>query len=276
MAGASVAVLLNGRPEKAPLALHRALHYGDGVFRTCLIYSGQVIDIKEQTNKLAADALRLGLSIRGLASLRREAAALAEGKPRAVLKMLLLRSGAERGYRAAGRAADRMLCRLPAPAFPARWWEQGITLFRTSFRLAAQPALAGIKHLNRLEQVLASRDWPAGAGEGVVEDEQGRPLGGTRTNLFWVKDGVLRTPALDRCGVAGRMRDRVLDAAGGLGHAFRVEAGGWSELEEADEVFVTNSLIGIWPVRALDKRRWTAGPLTRRLMDKLDHPRLTA
>ena len=70
--------------------------------------------------------------------------------------------------------------------------------------MAAQPLLAGIKHLNRLEQVLASRDWPDGVDEAMLGDDRGQPVCATRANLFWVRHGVLHTPALDRCGVAGR------------------------------------------------------------------------
>lgn len=274
----ALAVWLNGRRDGGPLALSRGLHYGDGVFRTCLIYFGQVIDIKGQIEKLSEDARRLGIVSGSLAALRAEAAGAARGRTRAVLKMVLARGGSDRGYRArAPAAADRLVCVFPAPVHARATWESGITLYRTSFRLAAQPALAGIKHLNRLEQVLASAHWSGRADEGLVEDDQGRPLSGTRSNLFWVKDGVVRTPALERCGVAGRMRERVLAAADDLGHARRVAAGTWRDLERADEVFVTNSLVGVWPVRALGRHRWKApGPLTRRLMDAIDHPRLVA
>lgn len=273
----AVAVWLNGRPDGGALALSRGLHYGDGVFRTCLIYFGQVIDIKEQIEKLHSDARRLGIDGGSVAELRREALAAARGRSRAVLKLLLLRAGSERGYRTTAAVADRLVCVFPAPVYAAASWQAGITLYRTAFRLAPQPRLAGIKHLNRLEQVVASANWRAGADEGLVEDEQGRPLSGTRSNLFWVAGGVIRTPALDRCGVAGRMRERVIEAARDLGHRCRVAPGSWRDLQRAEEVFVTNSLVGVWPVRALGAKRWRApGPLTRRLMDHLDHPRLVA
>jgi 4-amino-4-deoxychorismate lyase len=269
------AALFNGQPDATALAWHRGLHYGDGVFRTSLVYAGRCVDLDLQVDKLRRDAQALGLRPPPAAALATEAAALAAGTPRAALKMLLLRAGAERGYRSEADACDRLLCRYPAPEFPAARWERGIRAFRSDFRLAAQPALAGIKHLNRLEQVLASRAWQEGADEGIVADAEGRPVSGTRSNLFWVAAGVLRTPALETCGVAGLMRDKVLAAAAALGQPVTVGPASWEELESAEEAFVTNSMVGLWPLSSLDSRAWHApGPVTRRLSEHLRHPRL--
>lgn len=269
----SPAVLFNGRPVP-DLSTHRALHYGDGVFRTCFIYDSQVIDLNEQCQLVIHDATRLGLTPVAPDQLASEARQVAAGVDRGVLKILLLRGGEARGYRAPDAATDRLLRRHDARPHPASRWEHGVSVGRSPVRLAAQPALAGIKHLNRLEQVLASRDWDTGTDEVLMADDADHPVCGTRTNLFWIKGAVLQTPPLDRCGVAGHMRRKVLALAPALGFACRVAHGQWSELEAADEVFLTNSLIGIWPVARLATRRWDApGAGTRRLMDRLAHPR---
>ena len=268
------AALFNGA-QVPDLAFHRGLNYGDGVFRTCFIYDSQVIDITDQIRLLSSDSMRLGLAPASLQSLEKEAVAMAQGQARAVLKILLLRAGAARGYRSDAVATDRLLCRYPAPMFPAAAWERGVKTFRSPFRLAAQPALAGIKHLNRLEQVLASRDWQEDADEMLLSDDSGRPVCGTRTNLFWVRGGTLHTPALERCGVAGLMRSKVLALAGALQLPVRVADGGWDDVESADEVFLTNSLVGVWPVATLGSRRYAApGVVTARLSARLNHPRL--
>lgn len=274
-AGGTRAFLFNGTPAAPELAWHRGLHYGDGIFRTCLIYHSHVIDVEQQIKKASDDARRLGLAPPDAGTLAAESVQLSRGVDRAVLKLLLMRSGAERGYRSESAEADRLWCRYAAPAWPAAFWDSGIRAARLDFRLAAQPALAGIKHLNRLEQVLASRAWPDGAEEAIVADAEGRPVCGTRSNLFWVSRGALRTPALDACGVAGLMRDKVLAAAAAAGLNAAIGPGSWAELEGADEAFVTNSVIGLWPLASLDARTWTApGPVTRALMEQLRHPRL--
>ena len=231
----SRASLFNGGPVP-DLSSHRGLHYGDGIFRTCFIYDSQVIDINEQCELAAADAGRLGLAPVPAERLSAEARQLARGQRGGVLKILLLRGGQGRGYRPEGASTDRLLSRYEAPAYRPDAWEQGVSVRRSTFTLAAQPALAGIKHLNRLEQVLASRDWEA--------------------------------------GVDGYMRRKVLALAPALGLECRVQHGRWEELDAAEEVFLTNSLIGIWPVARLDRQRWAApGPVTRRLMERLAHPR---
>ncbi|HZR37031.1 MAG TPA: aminodeoxychorismate lyase [Nevskia sp.] len=265
--------LLNGSPLGQSLAASRGLHYGDGVFRTFLKFDGQLIDFKLQTLKLEHDARALGLEPPPAVLLRQEADGLSAGQAAAVLKILLLRAGAGRGYAPRGTAADRLLLRYPLPLYPAACWREGIRAFRCGLRLGRQPALAGIKHLNRLEQVLASRDWPEGMDEGILCDERGAPVCGSRSNLFWVGEGVLHTPALDGCGVAGMMRDKVLAAAAALGMAVRIETRPWAKLIDADEAFVSNSLIGLWPLRELEQRRWPApGPVTARLAAALRHP----
>ena len=270
-----MSALLNGRaaPE---LAQHRGLHYGDGVFRTCLIYASQVVDLEMQCDVINSDAARLGIAPAPVAELTREAAQLAREQRRGVLKMTLLRGGSARGYRPDGAGTDRLLSSYGPPAFRVETWEQGVRAFRSSFALATQPALAGIKHLNRLEQVLASRDWEQGMDEALLSDSAGRPVCGTRTNLFWVRDGALHTPALERCGVAGLMRRKVMALAAELKIATRVADFSWSDAEGADEMFLTNSLIGIWPVANCGSWARPPGPVTRRLADRLAHPRLVS
>jgi 4-amino-4-deoxychorismate lyase len=267
--------LLNGVQPDDSLALSRGLHYGDGVFRTLFKYDGQIVDFKLQYIKLSHDAQALGLQPPAAELLLEEAISVSASRVNAVIKVLLLRGAAGRGYRAENGRTDRLLLAYSLPDYPAAHWQEGIPAFRCSLRLGSQPALAGIKHLNRLEQVLASRDWPAEAVEGILCDERGNPVCGTRSNLFWMRDGQLFTPALDRCGVAGMMRDKVLACATALGVQVHVEARPWSKFVNAEEIFVTNSLIGIWPVRSLEQRLWQApGPLTSRLSAVLRHPRV--
>ena len=129
---------------------------------------------------------------------------------------------------------------------------------RSPVVLSAQPLLAGVKHLGRLEQVIASAHWPAGIDEAIQCDARGRPICGTRSNLFWVARGALYTPELSVCGVAGVMRQKVLELAQALGIRWRVGAWRWREFANSEEAFVTNSLIGIWPLRRCERKRWRA------------------
>jgi 4-amino-4-deoxychorismate lyase len=140
-------------------------------------------------------------------------------------------------------------------------------------RLATNPALAGMKHLNRLEQVLAHLELrDSDAQQGLLLDTHDLVVGGTSSNVFAVRDGQLLTPAIERAGVKGVMRRAVLAAAGDLAirHAERDLT--LADAATADELFVTNAIFGIWPIATLDGRTFVRGPVTQRLMQHLGIP----
>jgi 4-amino-4-deoxychorismate lyase len=261
--------LIDGLPEDRIAADSRGLAYGDGVFRTLLVHAGTVVHIDDHLAVLARDAARLDLAMPDAALWRADSQQLGAGQSLAVLKWLLVRRSAGRGYRAATRDAQRIvqLAPLTTPQRP------GAVAALAALRLASQPALAGVKHLNRLEQVLAARELRDGIDELLMCDHDGRLVGGLRSNLFWVREGCLLTPVLDRCGVAGTMRGRVMQLAARLGIDCREVREPPAALAACDEMFVTNALIGIWPLRRLDGRELIApGPVTQGLRRELRHP----
>jgi 4-amino-4-deoxychorismate lyase len=269
--------LLNGRSERGAWVRSRGLHYGDGVFRTALIVDSQIIDGKRQAMKLEADAVALDLAPSAARACMRDARKLARSCERGVIKMLLWRKSSGRGYRPATHAAEQLVLRSDLPALQRSAWTRGIDTARSLVTLGAQPRLAGIKHLARLEQVLASADWPARVDEVIQCGAQGHPISGTRSNLFWIARGALYTPELSTCGVAGVMREKVLELAQALGIRWRIGTWTWRDFATSDEAFVTNSLIGIWPLRRCETKRWHApGQVTRKLMRALDHPLVPA
>lgn len=268
-------VWLNGEAVGSLPAALRATHYGDGVFRTCLAWGGRIVDLERQIGHLQGDAARLSLQAPDASLLARELSAAAAGTEPAVVKLVLSRRAGGRGYRAASDAADRLIFRDPAPRYPAEFWTQGVRADFGSLPLATQASLAGVKHLNRLEQVLASRELTDDLEELILSDLDGRPVCGTRTNLFVLHEGRLLTASLNRCGIAGMMRQRCLERAADLGIETQELDLRRDWLLAAQELFVCNSLIGIWPLRRLGDRDWAApGPLTARLSQALAHPRL--
>jgi 4-amino-4-deoxychorismate lyase len=256
--------------------LSRALHYGDGVFRTCLNMHGQIIDIDMHADIASADAERLQIQVPP--HRLKQALALAGDIDKAILKLLVSRQPAGRGYAGEGSEADILVTRHAAPSWPIAHWQQGITADISTVALAAQPLLAGIKHLNRLEQVLAARALQiSGEDEALCLDQDGNLVCGTRSNLFWVRNGRLFTPRLDRCGVMGLMRRKIINIAGdALSLPVDEVRAAADALADCDEIFVCNAVIGIWPVRRLGSRILVVGPVTRALQDRLDHPQLSA
>ncbi|AZF06847.1 aminodeoxychorismate lyase [Pseudomonas sp. R5-89-07] len=257
---------VDGQPADSVPLKDRGLAYGDGVFETMAVKAGQPLLLDRHLQRLQEGCRRLSLAVdHGLA--RSEvlvyAAALGDG----VLKLILTRGDSQRGYGANPDAAVRRILQgSPPAAYPEAHGTDGIRLFPCATRLAEQPLLAGLKHLNRLEQVIARAEWrDAEYAEGLMLDMSGRVIEGVFSNLFLVRNGLLLTADLTRCGVAGVMRAEILAQAHTLGVPVAVADIDPEQLRQADEVFMCNSVYGIWPVRECAGMSWSVGPLTRKL-----------
>lgn len=254
-------MLINGVPGEQVDAADRGLAYGDGVFRTIECIEGQPLLWETQFACLQRDALTLGLSVPEPDVLRSEVCCVAEGLPRAVAKIIVTRGVGQRGYAVPEQAvATRIVSAAQWNGYPDELARDGITIRACELRLALQPRLAGIKHLNRLEQVLARSEWNDPAiREGLMLDSEGYVIEGTMTNLVLVRSGVCHTPLLDRCGVAGAF-------LAWLGGETSLQRGRYTldDLLAADEVWLGNSLAGIWPVARFGERRWDDFTLARR------------
>lgn len=264
-------ILLNGQPAQAIDIADRGLHYGDGAFETIEILGGQPLFLDRHLARLqsACDRLLIPPPDRNL--LADEARQVSAGAESAVLKLMVTRGCGGRGYRQPPSIVPtRLLIRYPFPVYPPHFQSDGVILRFCRMALSSNPALAGIKHMNRLEQVLARAEWQDEAiQEGLMMDSHGSVIEGTMSNLFMVKDGCLHTPALDQCGIAGIMRGIVMECAG-LRQIPLIETRiDKQSLLLADELFVTNSIIGIWPVKQIEQTGFQAGGVTRSLQQML-------
>ena len=245
---------INSKPDDRVSAADRGLQYGDGLFETLAVSDGSPQLWQRHMRRLTEGCARLGIACPCLGQLSDECREEIGDRRRGVLKLILTRGVGGRGYAppAAG-APTRIVAWYPAPDYPRQWWQHGVRVRFCSTRLGENPLLAGIKHLNRLEQVLARSEWSQGEiVEGLMLDQAGHVIEGTQSNVFVLKDEVLLTPALDRCGVAGVMREEVIAAARRLGMEFRVRCLTPSEVASADAMFLTNALLGMLPVREID------------------------
>ncbi|HGM5579487.1 TPA: aminodeoxychorismate lyase [Pseudomonas putida] len=259
---------IDGQPATAVNLQNRGLAYGDGLFETLAVRGGRPSLLQRHLERLALGCQRLAIDI-DLALVRDELLRYASQLGEGVAKLIVTRGDSLRGYAPASEAvARRILQGGPMPAYPVANAEHGIGLFDCQTRLAQQPLLAGLKHLNRLEQVMARAEWQDSAyAEGLMRDVQGHLVEGVYSNLFLVHGDVLLTADLSRCGVAGVMRAALLDEAPVQGIEIRIRDLVQADLVAADEVFVCNSVYGIWPVRTVAALNldWPAGPLTRKL-----------
>jgi 4-amino-4-deoxychorismate lyase len=275
-ADATVSALIDGVAGDAISAFDRGLHFGDGVFETIACLRGRPRFLSLHLERLASGCRTLGFAPPAAPQLREEVERLASVAERAIVKLIVTRGPATmRGYAVSGREqATRVAIRYPWPVEDPVLQQQGVSVRVTAMRLGENPALAGLKHCNRLEQILA-RGEPeaAAAAEGLMLSRSGKLISGTMTNLFLV-DGPsqsprLRTPAIDVCGVAGVMRRVVLREAA-RGGITAMECDLWpADLAAATEIFLTNARVGIWPVNRLQERTLIPGPMTLRLQTLL-------
>jgi len=227
----------------------RGLAYGDGLFETMRVHRGVVRWWEAHMARLANGARRLRLALPAFDTMEREARALFADDGDGVLKLIVSRGGGGRGYAPPSDAAPLWrIARHPLPATR----NDGLTLRWCDTPLALQPALAGMKHCNRLEQVLARGEWTDPAiDEGLMRSTDGDVVCATAANLFLLRDGRWSTPRLDRCGVAGVCRAWVLSEIAAI--QARVAP---ADVESADAVVLCNAVRGILPVARLGARTW--------------------
>lgn len=259
-------VLIDGEAEDRVEVGNRGLNYGDGVFSTVLVHEGRPIWWEEHVARLRRGCEALLMRMPDADLLGAEAERLCSSQIRGVLKVTLVRGGRGRGYAPTlGMPTQRILALHPAPPLPRRDYRDGINLRWCGQTLSRQPRLAGIKHLNRLENVLARAECMPGIHhEGLMRDTAGLPVCATAGNIFVVRRGQIRTPALRQCGVEGICRGWVLSRAD-----VEITALQDHDIESADEVFVCNSLRGILPVARLGLCDWRPGFVTAALCSLL-------
>lgn len=262
-------MLVNGVVTDRVSALDRGLTYGDGLFESIRFVGTSAPLWQRHMRRLAESCVRLRMPAPDPAQLLAEALQAIDGMAQAVVRITLSRGEGDRGYAMpSSPRLTRIVAGFAPPVVAAAAYDEGVRMRVCDLRLAEQPLLAGMKHLNRLEQVLARAEWDdAAIAEGVLRDGAGRVVSGVMANLFAMVEDRLVTPALDRCGVAGVARAEVLamlpdTCVGELS---------LDQLLGAREVFLSSSVRGILPVRSLDGRCFAAGIITRRMQRHWHH-----
>lgn len=247
-------MLVNGASGNTISIRDRGFLYGDGVFRTLRVINGQPQHWPLHYCKLQNDCAALGIMCPDFEGLTAELAGLTAEHSDAVFKVIVTRGLSARGYAPTPQSVPAHIWDVsPLPVYPES--SQGVTVRLCQLRLSQQPRLAGIKHLNRLESVLAAAEC-TDVAEGLLLDAEGHVIEGTRSNVFLICNGRLITPDLSRCGVAGVQRDRVMAYAVSIGMSIEVRDVKLAELFCADELFLTNSVFGLWSVAQFEQRRW--------------------
>ena len=264
--------LVNGQPADQVSVLDRGLRYGDGCFETMALNGGRIRLWHRHYERLMYGCRRLGIQPDfDRAVLERELKMLIADTEQAIVRLTVTRGNSGKGYAYPEKQQPtRILSLLPGAEYPSKYREEGVAVRLCNTTLGRNPALAGIKHLNRLEQVLARSEWNDEFAEGLLFDDQGRVIEGTISNVFIVEDEKVCTPRLNSCGVAGVMRAELLERMKHLGiDAYEADIDR-KRLLAANECFLSNAVIGIWPVNKIEKKSFQIGKVTRRLIVQLE------
>jgi 4-amino-4-deoxychorismate lyase len=255
--------------ESSAKHIDRAAAYGDGVFETIAIRHSRPRFWSTHLERLQTACTRLRLECPTadelLALLNSELEANPGLSEFATARLVVSAAPGPRGYRRKANGETAVSCQLHATKpLDRKLVQDGVDVRMCTLRLAVQPALAGMKTLNRLEQVLARSEWDEpGIFEGLTLDTEGRLICGTMSNVFIVSESQVCTPGITRCGVAGIMRARVLQQLHEAGVICNVRDVAADELRTASEVFLTNSQFGVLPVRRIDELAFEVGAVTR-------------
>ncbi len=261
-------MLVDGKPVDSVPATDRGLNYGDGLFETIRLHQGRPCLLERHLHRLRAGCVRLALPYPGDRALRQDIERLVDAQEGdAVLRLVLTRGDGGRGYAPSPNAQGRRIVALhPMPPVGPDALRVGLC----TTRLGRNTTLAGLKHLNRLEQVLAAAEVAAaGWDEGLMLDEAGLVIEATRHNVFFLRADRISTPPLTHAGVAGVMRQLVIEAADAMSMGGDEQPLRYDELHEIDSLFLCNAVAGVRCVKRIGSRAYEPGDALERLRSAL-------
>ena len=245
-------VYVNGQRSDHISVYDRAFQYGDGLFETIAVINGNPALLDLHLQRLRAGLSRLAFPEFSMQPLVDDIQDKCQQFDTAVLKLVVTRGEGRRGYLPPATPKINVL-----QAFSEKHNNDSIvpaiTLCFCNTQLGINPSLAGIKHLNRLEQVLAKKEsHERGFEDGLVSDIDGNIIEATSANLFLWKDSKLITPDLERCGINGVVRQLVFNIAEKMDIPVVICNISTTDCKKADALFLSNSLNGIIPVKKLE------------------------
>jgi 4-amino-4-deoxychorismate lyase len=260
--------LVNGELSFFVSVNDRGLGLADGVWERVAVVGGRPWWWQDHIDRLSRGCERLGIDPPDQSVLLRELQTVSAGRSRSVVKILLSRGEGAFAYAPSGTGSvTRVVAAYPWPAGGEQRASLGVTARLCDFRLSVQPALGGINHLNRLELVLAAREIQShGAEEGLLLDTDDHLISAINSNIFLVIGDQLLTPRMDRSGVRGVLRGRILREFKKRCELRRITL---DMLPEADEAFLCDVVGGIVPLLAIGDLELPAGPVTRDLQEWL-------
>lgn len=274
---------VNGKQTKTMSLLDRGFNYGDGLFTTIKVINGGCDLLPQHIKRLNQGITRLVIAPIDLIALSDDLISKAKALKIGVLKVIITRGEGKRGYSTIGCDSPNIV--IIAGGLPDYQSHQsnGIHLGVSEISLGINPLTAGMKHLNRIEQVLIKQAIEVnGWIDALVLDCQGYIVETSMANIFWRIKDVIYTPSLDLSGVNGLMRQEVikifdqdlkdmnLESSSNINQSTLIQDRfTLQDIINADEVFITNCLMGVVPILSIDNATFPVGELTKRLAQQL-------
>jgi 4-amino-4-deoxychorismate lyase len=257
-------ILINGKQQSKLSVFNRLVQFGDGLFETCLVIRGKLVFAQDHFRRLEKGAKRLKIvPVKQTIWLKEIDSAISKAKlDFAVVKIILSRGETKRGYGYEdGILPTRIVIVSEVPALSNSY---ELSLCGSGY--AYNQLLSEIKHCNRLEQILARANIKT--QECIMLDPKGNVISVSQGNIFAINQGVITTPSLDKCGIEGTRRQIVIELANQLNISVKVCELSVSELLNSEEVFITNSVIGIKAIHQINEQKFTQHQLTDKLTER--------
>ena len=249
--------LVNGQLQDSLAVSDRGLQYGDGVWETVLISFGYTILLEKHLSRLQKGCEALNLQGLDVSLLRHEIRYFTQNSDNRILKIIITRGSGGRGYSSHGLCSPtRILSLHDIPSDIYHYRDNGICIQYCKTQLSRNPQLSGFKHLNRLEQVLARNELRDKYKEGIVCDTDNNVIEGTMSNIFIIRNNTVITPLLDQSGIKGVMRAYIISLLGKKNIRLIEKQVSIDDIQSADALFFSNSVIGLWPVNKIYDKKY--------------------
>lgn len=247
--------LINGQAKALIPIRDRGLAYGDGLFETIAIIEGMAHNWDLHFKRLFLGSKQLKIKIPEETTLFNgfKQLLVSTKKSTFIIKIIITRGEGGKGYQCPENTSSQWIMMVNSwPEYPASFYLKGINAQQSDFKLSVQPFLAGIKHLNRLEQVIAKQALADEYQEALLSNTDNFLIEGISSNLYFVENGLLCLPSLEQCGISGTIRTQILNLCAKLDIKFQIADFTIENIYNCDEIFYSNSIIGLWPVKNID------------------------
>jgi len=264
--------LVNGISSNEISAQDRGLHYGDGLFETIAVVNKKLLCWDEHIKRLVKGCEKLNIPTPDKKVLENEALSLLDNKEKAVVKIIITRGTGGRGYKIPENIKPARIVFISSwPDHVNKYSNTGINVRVCEYRYAKNSRLAGIKHLNRLEQIIARSEWnEEDITEGLVLDHDEHVIEGTMSNLFCISGNKLYTPDLTHSGIDGVIRSKIIDLSRELNFEIEIKNITLEFLLDMDEVFMCNSIMGVRPVKKIEDKKFDTHKKTDTIIKTLE------